>query len=34
VPLFEDRDFHVIRKSRTGNLVIVAGSKGKLALLR
>lgn len=31
--LFEDADYHVVRKSRNGNLVLVAGSKGKLARL-
>ena len=34
VPLFDDKDFHVVRKSRQGDLVIVAGGKGKLALLK
>ena len=33
-PLFKDKDFHVVRKSRTGSLVIVAGGRGKLALLK
>jgi photosystem II stability/assembly factor-like uncharacterized protein len=34
IPLFNEKDFHVVRKSRAGNLVIVAGGKGKLALLK
>jgi hypothetical protein len=33
-PLFDDKSFHVIRKSRKGNLVVVAGSKSRLALLK
>lgn len=31
---FDDKDFHVVRKSRKGNLVVFAGRKGKLALLK
>jgi photosystem II stability/assembly factor-like uncharacterized protein len=32
--LFDEPGFHVVRKSRTGSLVIVAGRKSKLAVLR
>jgi len=32
--LFHDKDFHVVRKSRMGSLVILAGRGGKLALLK
>jgi photosystem II stability/assembly factor-like uncharacterized protein len=34
VSLFDDKDFHVVRKSRKGSLVVVAGRKGKLAILK
>lgn len=33
-PLFNDRGYHVVRKSRKGSLVIVAGNKSKLAILK
>jgi photosystem II stability/assembly factor-like uncharacterized protein len=33
-PLFNDRDLHVVRKSRKGELIVVAGGRSKLALLR
>ncbi|MDR3680381.1 MAG: YCF48-related protein [Flavipsychrobacter sp.] len=32
-PLSDEQGYHVIRKSRKGNLVIAAGSKGKIAML-
>lgn len=34
VPFSDVTDYHVIRKSRQGNLIILAGGKGKIAFLR
>jgi hypothetical protein len=30
----DDRGFHVVRKARTGNRIIMAGSKGSIVVLR
>ncbi len=32
-PLSDEKDYHVIRKARNGNWVLVAGGKGKMAFL-
>ncbi len=34
MPLFKDRSYHVIRKSRKGNLLIMVGAEGKISFIR
>ena len=34
VPLSDEKQFHVVKKSRSGNLVIIAGGQGKVAVVK
>ncbi len=34
MPLSDEQQFHVVKKSRTGNLTIVAGGQGKIAVVK
>jgi photosystem II stability/assembly factor-like uncharacterized protein len=34
IPLSDEKQFHVVKKSRSGNLIIIAGGHGKVAVLK